>query len=508
MSYSLLDKTKELLEILRVFVNNSPWRNQYLHIIEEYIISLKEPCRLAVTGRVKSGKSSLINIILGEDLAKVGTSETTSTINIFKYGVPKFSDKPILCEYTDGTSEWITKENLDNLQGNTKEIIKQISKIKSLTYFIKNNCLKNTILIDTPGIDAVVGKEGDAHQEQTELFLGLRKQHEMETIALSNNADAVILLLGDVIHESDKDFINAFLKNRGVYSCLNTIGVMSQIDLTDERVLNRNINAKIRYNSLSEYVSCVLPVSVGIKRFMPSLEEAKNIKAILSNISDKNILDNILLRSEKMYLMSKLPGVSLTLEQRKSIYKQGEIPFRCFAVIAKVIYENTTEDAVSILNEISGIDKLKVLLDSYFFNRSHQIKCEIAIRQAILIIWEIINCGKMDNTTQSIDDVTLKDISQNLSKIQHEFEMILSITEDANKDFQSFTTLVENQQLFSKSEFEELKLLLSNQISVFDENKMKYWFAMSNNTVNENKREISKRAYFKYTDLAFQSQGK
>ena len=84
MSYSLLDKTKELLEILRVFVNNSPWRNQYLHIIEEYIISLKEPCRLAVTGRVKSGKSSLINIILGEDLAKVGTSETTSTINILK----------------------------------------------------------------------------------------------------------------------------------------------------------------------------------------------------------------------------------------------------------------------------------------------------------------------------------------------------------------------------------------------------------------------------------------
>ena len=114
----------------------------------------------------------------------------------------------------------------------------------------------------------------------------------------------------------------------------------------------------------------------------------------------------------------------------------------------------------------------------------------------------------MDNTTQSIDDVTLKDISQNLSKIQHEFETILSITEDANKDFQSFTTLVENQQLFSKSEFEELKLLLSNQISVFDENKMKYWFAMSNNTINENKREISKRAYFKYTDLAFQSQGK
>lgn len=31
--------------------------------------------------------------------------------------------------------EWITKENLDNLQGNTKEIIKQISKNKESYLF-------------------------------------------------------------------------------------------------------------------------------------------------------------------------------------------------------------------------------------------------------------------------------------------------------------------------------------------------------------------------------------
>uniref|UniRef100_UPI002A828BF8 hypothetical protein n=1 Tax=Dysgonomonas capnocytophagoides TaxID=45254 RepID=UPI002A828BF8 len=441
-----------------------------------------------------------------EDLAKVGTSETTSTINIFKYGIPKYSDKPILCEYTDGSSKWITKEELDSLQGNTKEIIEQICTIKSLTYYIENDCLRNTILIDTPGIDAVVGEEGDAHQEQTELFLGLRKQHEIETIALSNNADAVILLLGDVTHESDKDFINAFLKNRGVYSCLNTIGVMSQIDLTDERVINRNVNAHKRYDSLSDYVSCVLPVSAGIKRFLPPVEEAENIKMILSEISNKDVLDNILLRSEKMYLLPKLPGISLTLEQRKSIYKQGEIPFRCFAVIAKVLYENSVNDAISILDEISGIDKLKTLLDSYFFNRSYQIKCEVAIRQAILIIWEIVNCGKIDCCTQSIDDLALKELSEKISNIQYEFEKILSITEETNKDFQSFTTLVENQQLFSASEFEELKLLLSNQISVFNEDRMNFWFKCSNNVADENKREISRRAYFKYSDLAFHSQ--
>ncbi|MHB1424406.1 MAG: dynamin family protein, partial [Gemmataceae bacterium] len=40
-----------------------------------------KPCVLAVVGRMKAGKSTFINALLGEDLAPVGNTETTATIN-------------------------------------------------------------------------------------------------------------------------------------------------------------------------------------------------------------------------------------------------------------------------------------------------------------------------------------------------------------------------------------------------------------------------------------------
>jgi ATPase subunit of ABC transporter with duplicated ATPase domains len=45
-----------------------------------------QPCVVAVVGRMKAGKSTFINALLGEDLAKVGVTETTATINYFRYG--------------------------------------------------------------------------------------------------------------------------------------------------------------------------------------------------------------------------------------------------------------------------------------------------------------------------------------------------------------------------------------------------------------------------------------
>ena len=44
------------------------------------------PFTLAVVGQMRAGKSSLLNALIGSDLAVVGVNETTATINWFKYG--------------------------------------------------------------------------------------------------------------------------------------------------------------------------------------------------------------------------------------------------------------------------------------------------------------------------------------------------------------------------------------------------------------------------------------
>jgi len=49
--------------------------------MEHLATEVHQPCVVAVVGRVKAGKSTFINALLGEDLAKVGPTETTATIN-------------------------------------------------------------------------------------------------------------------------------------------------------------------------------------------------------------------------------------------------------------------------------------------------------------------------------------------------------------------------------------------------------------------------------------------
>ncbi len=495
----ILDRTRELLsELLSLFSQfNCP--EAYITSLKSSIKELSNPCRLAITGRVKAGKSTLINVLLNGDYAKVGVSETTATINIFKYGSPQSLDKPILCKFISGEEQWISRQELDDLQGNSEIIISKISDIESLTYYLNDNRLKNVTLIDTPGIDAVVGKNGDAHQEQTEIYLGLRNRHKEQTIELSNNADAVVLLLGEVTYEGDVDFIDGFLNSRGTNSSINTIGVLSQIDLSDERIEHRLENAKERYNKLSRYVNCVVPISAGLKYYLPSQEKCEEIQTVLSKIPTKELLTSIVLRSPQLYFSKALPGINLSLEEREKIYPEG-MPFRCFSVVARLLYENDITDSINKINEISGIDNLIEILDSYFFKRSRQIKAENTIQRALLIIWDYLNCHH--DTFIISSDLSINEIANRIRNIQMELEQLYQESGDINKYFQCLLSLLENQDLFTEEEFIELKNLFSNTNVTFNEMRLNYWFGQSNILMNEIKRNIAKQAYNKYTDLA------
>lgn len=159
--YNLLDETA-------AYIEHTTWRNKYSLALKSLQDELKAPCVLAVAGKVKAGKSFLVNALLGVDIAMTGTTETTATVNIFKKGIPPSKEKPILCVFLDGHKEWVSKQYLDSLQGTSKESLERTDKIDRLIMYINDNPLLDYVtLVDTPGIGAEVGEDGDSHQIQT-----------------------------------------------------------------------------------------------------------------------------------------------------------------------------------------------------------------------------------------------------------------------------------------------------------------------------------------------------
>ena len=116
--------TQQLLSEMIEFIEGTPWRADYQNRFERFHDMAERPCVLAVAGQVKAGKSSFLNALLGLDLAAVGTTETTATINVFKYGRVKDPNKPVMVYWNDGREpEPQTKAFIDSLQGYTEEVL-------------------------------------------------------------------------------------------------------------------------------------------------------------------------------------------------------------------------------------------------------------------------------------------------------------------------------------------------------------------------------------------------
>jgi GTPase SAR1 family protein len=523
-----ISTTKSILIEFIQFIKESPWVNVYSVQLQQLLNEIDEPCKLAIAGRVKAGKSSLVNTLLGGDFAKVGITETTATINIFKYGTPPDKNFPIQCYYVDGHNEWVSKSFLDSLQGTSDESLNKAAEIRHLVYFINDSRLQDVILIDTPGTNAVV----DEHQNQTELYFGLRRRHNSDTIELSNNADAVIYLLGEVAHASNQDFLSSLNETLGQRANINTLGVMSQIDLSDDRLFNKEVRAKDLQHRLSYYISSVVSISAGLKYYLPEKKEAERIKSILMKFNSEENLINCL-EMESVFMMLILPGIKVSLEERKSIRHLSDgMPWRVFVVIARELYKHDVDSALRILEDYSGIEQLRNTLNKQFFERSKILRCNNVVEKLYEILMNLLKYGGLEklreeanikercldecNNLSSAVSIILKrmieehmkstqyikDTENKLLKIKEQVLRIKQITERINNDFYCLQLLSDNKGIFKSDEFEELsELFLYKSKAIKYDDRRSYWQDVSFRSISEIKQTIAERAYQKYDEL-------
>lgn len=182
-------------------------------VLEQHASRLREPLRLAVAGMVKAGKSTLLNALIGEQIAPTDAGECTRTITWYRYALtPK-----ITMHLTDGTEELMPlRRSEGRLVMDLGE--RAAEEVAWIDVQWPSESLRSLVLIDTPGI-ASLSAETSARAQTFFIPEGS-----------SSVADAIMYLLRHV-HASDLNFLEAFRDTAaGVSQTVNAVALLSRAD--------------------------------------------------------------------------------------------------------------------------------------------------------------------------------------------------------------------------------------------------------------------------------------
>lgn len=391
-SQSLLKRTDELLITASDFWSRIPGCSRLMSETERLRRKLLQPCVLAVGGKVKAGKSSFINALLGKQLAKVGELETTATINMFRHISEAASgyspERPVRVVWENGSSTWETLDYMDSLQGNDAATLRRAEGISHLEFYEDNPLLKELTLVDTPGTDAVVGEDGNAHQDVTDRFFGLRQKHNEQTNAEVAGADAVIYLVGAVANAPSKRFLEDFRAVSFGASALNALGVLSKVDIDEQLLANRLSQAESVASTLRDELYTVIPVSAGlhdaIEAHQTYFAQLQSWLKQMPPAAFKFFMrsDRDYLTDNKAYIDAIYKGSTMTppiVSEREQM--KSDIQWSLFRTIAKTLYESDdVSAAIQQLNDIANIDAVRKTVNECFFDRSKILRCNSVLR--------------------------------------------------------------------------------------------------------------------------------
>lgn len=533
-SSDILVRTQHIAEEIASFFEQTQWGEKYTHFIEVLQEEINTPCVLAVAGKVKVGKSFLINALLGVDLAMTGTTETTATINVFKKGLPISKDTPILCHWIDGRKEWKPKSFLDSLQGTDEETLKLSSQIDKLIFYIEDNpLLEDVILVDTPGIGADVGYDGDAHQVQTDAYFNLRNRHQEDTRSISNSADAVLYIFNTVPTTTDKEFISALYNNGKGLTALNGIGVLSKIDKDTSQISNiPQFEAQFEKQLFK-----ILPTSATLHKYIPSIEKSVQLQQLLKKGFPSEQWFNVAIKSERTFLDEKLPNCLLSVDERRNIlnsFAQYDLAWSTFRLIAnELYYTQNVKNTIKKLTQISGVEQLKQIVYNHFFARSRQLRCHrilgeikqllVQIQYSDYFLYAEEKAYKKQKCIEACTaippeyrDMVINILSTHIEDISlvrthkqkiHSFIAQIEDLQDklniVNADYLTYQKLLMNRQCFSDAEISELTALFAGKDvdGTFINNRCRYCSAIANltppNSIKQFVAEAAKRKYSK-----------
>lgn len=210
MSLRLLDEADALLDAAAMHYRDDA---EAVRRIEEHRRRLGEPIRVAIAGMVKAGKSTLLNAIIGEEIAPTDAGECTKVITWYRHGpTPR-----ITMHLLDGTTRPLPVRRDEGRLvidlGGTP-----IEQVERVEVEWPSKRLEEVTLIDTPGIASL----------STEV--SARSATFLTPQDTPSEADAIIYLMRH-LHSADLGFLSAFHDTSvGTSATVNALAVLSRAD--------------------------------------------------------------------------------------------------------------------------------------------------------------------------------------------------------------------------------------------------------------------------------------
>jgi hypothetical protein len=328
---------------------------------------LDEPLRVAVAGRVKAGKSTLLNALVGERLAPTDAGECTRIVTWYRDGhtyqvTARLVDGPLRqlrFQREDGAIEI----DLDGLEP---------AKVSELEVTWPSQALRTATLIDTPGI-------GSLSEQVARRTWDLLATEDEET-----PADAVLYLMRH-LHAGDLEFLRAFHDTEvSQPNPVNAIGVLSRADeigvgRLDAMASARRIATRMATDpSIRRVVQTVVPVAGLLAETAATLTETEVGQLRKVAALPVREADSLLLSADRFGQL--MPELGLTsLEREQLLGRLGLFGLRLATALLRRGAASTATELAGQLTERSGVAELREVLGSLFFERREVLKSRSAL---------------------------------------------------------------------------------------------------------------------------------
>ncbi|MCB0996206.1 MAG: dynamin family protein [Acidimicrobiales bacterium] len=345
---------------------------------------LEAPLRVAIAGKVKAGKSTLLNALVGERLAPTDEGECTKVVTWYQDG---HTYQVMAHPRSEAPSQLRFRREDNHLEidlGGRDPLT-----LERLEVTWPSASLRAATLIDTPGIGSLSTRVA----EQTTRFLAPEDD--------VTQADAVLYLMKH-LHANDLAFLEAFHDTEvSQPNPVNAIAVLSRADeigvgrLDSMGSANRIANRYKHDPNVRRLAQTVVPMAGLLAETATTLTEDEfRMIRTLAGAAAKEI-DELLLSADRFVNSPSHTGLT-DLERQHLLSRFGVFGIRLSTTLARRNAVKTASELSAELEERSGLNDLKSILSSLFVARSELLKA----RSALLALDDILRMQPVPGADQ------------------------------------------------------------------------------------------------------------